>query len=278
MMMRLEGKIAVITGGASGIGACTVERFISEGASVVFGDIQDDLGSKLSDELGDSTTYQKCDVTSENDIKALLDLTMSLHGRVDIMMNNAGIVGARGPIATTSLEEFSKTVEIHLIGTFLGLKHAAEAMIPMKSGAIINLASTAGVNGGWGPHAYAAAKHAIVGLTKNVAAELCRHGIRVNCIAPGSTATPLVAKAHLDDHDALDKLEETLASNAPIIGRPGRPTDVANAALYLASEESGNTNGHCLVVDGGATTGSKPDDPPYSTPQEFLREGGKSGI
>ena len=187
-------------------------------------------------------------------------------------------MGARGPIATTSLEEFSKTVEIHLIGTFLGLKHAAEAMIPMKSGAIINLASTAGVNGGWGPHAYAAAKHAIVGLTKNVAAELCRHGIRVNCIAPGSTATPLVAKAHLDDHDALDKLEETLASNAPIIGRPGRPTDVANAALYLASEESGNTNGHCLVVDGGATTGSKPDDPPYSTPQEFLREGGKSGI
>jgi len=276
--MRLEGKIAVITGGASGIGACTVERFISEGAKVVFGDIQSELGSSLADDLGNSATFMTCDVTNEHDVKSLVNFAKDTYGKIDIMMNNAGIVGARGPIVTTSLEEFSKTVEIHLMGTFLGLKHAGQAMMQMQSGSIINLASTAGVNGGWGPHAYAAAKHAIVGLTKNVAAELCRYGIRVNCIAPGSTATPLVAKAHLDDHDALDQLEKSLSSNAPIIGRPGRPIDVANAALYLASDESGNTNGHCLVVDGGATSGSKAGDPPYSIPQEFLREGGKSGI
>tara|TARA_B100000700_G_scaffold311639_1_gene394184 strand:- start:56 stop:886 length:831 start_codon:yes stop_codon:yes gene_type:complete len=276
--MRLEGKIAVITGGASGIGACTVQRFVEEGANVVFGDIQSELGKEVANDLGESVLFRKCDVTNENDLSSLIDFAIETHGKIDIMMNNAGIVGARGPISTTSLAEFEATIQIHLIGTFLGTKYASEVMMPAKTGSIINLASTAGVNGGWGPHAYAAAKHGIVGLTKNVAAELCRYGIRVNCIAPGSTATPLVAKAHLDDHKAMDKLKDTLAENSPILGRPGQAIDVANAALYLASGESGNTNGHCLVVDGGATTGSKAGDPPYSSPQPFLREGGKSGI
>ena len=277
--MRLDGKVAVITGGASGIGACTAERFIQEGAKVVLGDIQVDLGNKVADQLGDSADFFKCDVTSEDDMSGLIDFANDTHGgKVDIMMNNAGVVGARGPITQIPIEEFEATIQIHLIGTFLGIKHAAQTMKEHGSGSIINLASTAGVNGGWGPHAYAAAKTAIVGLTKNVAAELCRYGIRVNSIAPGSTATPLVAKAHLDDHEAISDVKERLAKLSPILGRPGQAIDVANAALYLASEESGNTNGHCLVVDGGATTGSKPGDPPYSTPEPFLREGGKSGI
>jgi NAD(P)-dependent dehydrogenase (short-subunit alcohol dehydrogenase family) len=141
------------------------------------------------------------------------------------------------------------------------------------------MTSTAGVQGGLGPHVYAAAKHGIVGLTKNVAAELCRSGIRVNCIAPGSTVTPMVAKAHLDDHEAIDAVQVKLAENSPIRGRPGMPIDVANAALYLASDESGNTNGHCLVVDGGITTGSTANDPPHSSANlVFMREAGKTGI
>ncbi|MEC7924733.1 MAG: SDR family oxidoreductase, partial [Actinomycetota bacterium] len=263
---------------ASGIGACTVERFMQEGAKVVLGDIQSDLGMKVADQLGESADFFKCDVTDDDDVSGLIDYAIDTHGQIDIMMNNAGIVGARGPITQIPREEFEATIQIHLIGTFLGMKYAAQAMKGHGTGSIINLASTAGVNGGWGPHAYAAAKHAIVGLTKNVAAELCRYGIRVNCIAPGSTATPLVAKAHLDDHEALSEVKDRLAELSPILGRPGQAIDVANAALYLASEESGNTNGHCLVVDGGATTGSKPGDPPYSTPEPFLREGGKSGM
>ena len=276
--MRLEGKVAVVTGGASGIGACTVERFIQEGASVILGDIQSDLGNKVADQLGESALFYKCDVTDDNNVSGLVDYAIDTHGKIDIMMNNAGVVGARGPITEIPREEFEATIQIHLIGTFLGIKYAAEVMKSEQTGSIINLASTAGVNGGLGPHAYAAAKHAIVGLTKNVAAELCRYGIRVNCIAPGSTATPLVAKAHLDDHEALSEVKEHLAELSPIRGRPGQAIDVANAALYLASEESGNTNGHCLVVDGGSTSGSKAGDPPYSTPEPFLREGGKSGL
>ena len=134
------------------------------------------------------------------------------------------------------------------------------------------------MQGGLGPHVYAAAKHAVVGLTKNVGAELCRSGIRVNCIAPGSTATPMVARAHLDDHEAVDAVSDRLADLSPIKGRPGMPIDVANAALYLASEESGNVNGICLSVDGGLTTGSTAKDPPYSSPLPFMREAGRTGV
>ncbi len=151
-------------------------------------------------------------------------------------------------------------------------------MQPRRRGCIISLASTAGVQGGLGPHAYAAAKHAVVGLTKNVAAELCRSGIRVNCLAPGSTATPMVAKAHLDDHEAVAEVVERLAQLSPIAGRAALAVDVANAAVFLASDEAGYVNGHCLVVDGGLTTGSSNSDPPYSSPQPFMREAGRTDV
>ena len=278
MTGRLEGKVAVITGGGSGIGACTARRFVEEGARVVIGDIQDENGEAVVVELGDVTAFHHCDVTLEDDVAALVDLAVKHFGQLDVMMNNAGIVGARGPISQISAEEYHATMNVLLTGTFFGMKHAARVMQPRRSGSIISMASTAGVMGGLGPHVYAAAKHGVVGLTKNVAAELCRSGIRVNCIAPGSTATPLVAKAHLDDHQALQAVEERLADLAPIKGRPGMPLDVANAALYLASDESGNTNGLCLTVDGGATTGSTADDPPYSSPLPFMREAGRTGI
>lgn len=277
-MGRLDSKVAAITGAASGIGAATARRFVEEGAKVVVADIQDDLGEALVAELGEGATYQHCDVTQEADIATLVDTAASTFGQLDVMMNNAGIVGARGPVATIAVEEYDLTMAILLRGTFLGIKHAARVMQPRQTGSIISLASTAGVIGGLGPHVYAAAKHGVVGLTKNTAAELCRSGIRVNCIAPGSTATPMVAKARLDDHEALDATAEFLTDTSPIKGRPAMPIDIANVALFLASDEAGNVNGHCLTVDGGQTTGSKPDDPPYASPLPFMREAGQEGI
>ena len=278
MTGRLDGKVAAITGAASGIGEATAHRFVEEGAMVVIGDIQVDSGRSLAAELGPAAMFVPCDVTSEDDMAAMVDAAVDRFGQLDVMVNNAGIVGARGPIAQTTAEQWRATIEVLLTGTFFGVKHAARVMQPRESGSIINLASTAGVQGGLGPHAYAAAKHAVVGLTKNTGAELCRSGIRVNCIAPGSTATPLVAQAHLDDHQALDAVESRLASMSPLKGRPGMPVDIANAALYLASEEGGMINGQCLVVDGGATTGSTTNDPPHSTPKPFMREAGKTGL
>ena len=278
MAGRLQGKVAVITGGASGLGAATAARFIEEGAKVVLGDIQDELGMATAAQLGADATYHHCDVTVEAEVAGLLDAAVMAHGKVDVMMNNAGVVGARGPVSQTSAEEFARTIDIHLNGTFYGMKHAARVMQPNAAGSIISLSSVAGVQGGLGPHAYAAAKHGIVGLTKNVAAELCRHGIRVNCIAPGSTATPMVASARLDDHQAMDDVVAVLASQSPIKDRPGMPEDIANAALYLACEESGNTNGHCLVVDGGLTNGASAKPPAYDEPQPFLGEAGKKGM
>jgi NAD(P)-dependent dehydrogenase (short-subunit alcohol dehydrogenase family) len=278
MTKRLEGKVAAITGAASGIGEATARRFVEEGAQVMIGDIQEDAGKALAEELGAAAAFLRCDVTNEDDIAMLVDGAVNAFGQLDIMMNNAGIVGARGPIAQTSIDEYDATMNVLLRGTFIGMKHAARVMQPRETGSIISLSSTAGVQGGLGPHVYAAAKHGVVGLTKNVAAELCRSGIRVNCIAPGSTATPMVAKAHLDDHMAVDDVVGRLSDISPIKGRPALAIDVANVALFLASDEAGNVNGHCLAVDGGLTTGSSTMDPPYSSPLPFMREAGRSDL
>ena len=278
MTLRLDGKVAVITGGSSGIGEATAQMFVDQGAQVVLGDIQEDLGESVAERLGEAATFTLCDVTQEDQVAELISKAIAINGRLDVMMNNAGIVGARGPIDEIELDQFQKTFDVLVSGTFLGIKHAAKKMKQQEGGSIINLASTAGVNGGFGPHAYAAAKHAIVGLTKNSAAELCRYGIRVNCIAPSGVVTPLAAQAHLGDFQALDEMRDTLAQNSPLKGRAGTAEDVANAALFLASDESGYTNGHCLTVDAGFTTGSKATDPQHTTNVPFMREAGKTGL
>ena len=278
MTLRLEGKVAVITGGSSGIGEATAQMFVDQGAQVVLGDIQEDLGKSVAERLGAAATFIVCDVTQEDQVAELIEEAIAINGKLDVMMNNAGIVGARGPIDEIELEQFQRTFDVLVSGTFLGIKHAARKMKQQENGSIINLASTAGVNGGFGPHAYAAAKHAIVGLTKNSAAELCRYGVRVNCIAPSGVVTPLAAQAHLGDFQALDEMHDTLAQNSPLKGRAGTAEDVANAALFLASDESGYTNGHCLTVDAGFTTGSKATEPQHTTNVPFMREAGKTGL
>jgi NAD(P)-dependent dehydrogenase (short-subunit alcohol dehydrogenase family) len=279
MSKRLEGKVAVITGGSSGIGAATARRFVAEGCKVVFGDIQTEQGNTLADELGENAVFTKCDVTKEEDIANLVDLAVNKFGQLDIMFNNAGIVGALGPIDTTPAAEWSATLDVLLNGVFYGLKHAARVMKPRSTGSIINMSSVGGLTGGLAPHAYAAAKHAVVGLTQNVGAELCVYGIRVNAIAPYSMATSMVADAYLHDHKALEETKRMLAEESPLVNRAGTAEDVANAALWLASDESGYTNGHTLTTDAGVTTGAMPGGPRFAGEYSPMqREAGKSGL
>ena len=164
MNKRLEGTVAVITGAASGIGEGTVRRFLNEGASVIAADIQEELGEALSEELGDSVTFIKTDVTQEEQVAAAVDLAVEKYGRLDCMFNNAGIVGVVGPIADTPTEDWDTTIAILLKGVFLGCKHAARVMIPQGSGSIISTSSTAGILGGLGSHGYTAATHGVIGL------------------------------------------------------------------------------------------------------------------
>jgi xanthoxin dehydrogenase len=276
--MRLQGKVAVITGGASGIGAASVSRFIQEGARVVIGDIQRGPGEAFAAQFGDKAAFAVCDVTKEEQVAALVDLAVSHFGQLDIMFNNAGIVGAVGPIDTTPGPEWNLTIDILLNGVFYGMKHAARVMKPRGTGSIISMASTAGLMGGLGPHAYAAAKHAVVGLTKNVGAELCRFGIRVNSIAAASMATPMVAAVLTGDPGNIEEAKRILAGASPIRDRPGLAEDVANAALWLASDESGYTNGHTLTTDAGVTVGATATGPNFAEYAPMIREAGRTGL
>jgi|TARA_B110000902_G_scaffold90284_1_gene107306 NAD(P)-dependent dehydrogenase (short-subunit alcohol dehydrogenase family) len=278
MTNRLDGKVAVITGAASGIGAVTARRFVAEGCRVILGDIQTQEGQELAGSLGNAALFFPCNVTSEEDVSKLVDLAISSFGKLDIMFNNAGIVGSKGPIHTTPAEEWVATLDILVNGVFYGVKHAARVMRQHGSGSIINMSSVAGLVGGLGPHAYTVAKHAIVGLTKSTSAELCSDGIRVNAIAPYSMATPMVAAAHLQDHRAIEQTSNNLAEKSPLPNRAGTADDVANAALWLASDESGYTSGLTLTTDAGVTAGSLMRAARYTDYSPMQKEAGKTGL
>jgi len=274
---RLVDRSAVITGGASGLGEATARLFVAQGARVLIADVQDERGSALASELGDGAVYQRTDVSRESDIAAAVDRAVSEFGRLDTMFNNAGIVGAVGPIDETPAEEYDATMSILLRGVFLGMKHAARVMKPQNSGCILCTSSIAGLQGGLGPHVYATAKAALVGLTRNVAAELARWNIRVNCIAPGNMATPMVADVISGDPDAV--VVEPLANVSPIKGRPGLASDIAHAALWLASDDAGYVTGQTLAVDGGLTAGTANVIPPlFRKHSPMIRERGKRGV
>lgn len=249
---RLQGKVAVVTGGASGIGEGTVRRFAAEGARVVVADMQEEAGSALAAELGDATRFIATNVTQEQDIAAAVDLAVAEFGQLDVMFNNAGIVGVIGPVADISVDAWDNTMNILLRGVFLGTKHAARVMVPRKSGVIISTSSTAGILGGLGPHVYTAAKHGVIGFTKSVANEMAQHSIRVNAISPGNTVTAMTAGVMGDATD-LDGTTARIGAGSPL-GYAGFPEDIANAALYLASDEAKYVTGHTLVVDAGQTT------------------------
>ncbi len=272
--MRLEGKVAAITGAASGFGAAAAKRFVAEGAAVVLGDIQEAAGRAVALELGDRARFLRCDVTREEDVARLVDAATAQFGRLDVMYNNAGIIGALGPIAELPADRWKATLEVHLDGTFHGCKHAARAMIPQRSGSIVNMTSLAGLRGGEGPHPYSAAKAAVVGLTRSVAAELCHHGIRTNAIAPAGMATEMVAGL-TGDPTAIEVTKRALAARSPLRGRAGLPEDVVNAALWLASDESGYTNGLILTIDAGISSGASSEPPPFTDRGGMIREAGR---
>ena len=256
VMGRLEGKVAVITGGASGIGEASVRLFAAEGAEVVVADVQDERGRRLASELG--AEYVHADVTREEDVEAAVSHAVDVYGRLDCMFNNAGIAGAVGTIESVTVEAFDRTVAVLLRGVFLGIKHAAPVMRAQGGGSIINTASVAAVRTGYGNHVYSAAKAGVVQLTRSVAMELGEYNVRVNCVLPGFISTPMIARARgvpLGEADGkLGVITEAFREAQPI-RRPGHPDDIAKAALWLASDDSGFVNGHALVVDGGVSGG-----------------------
>jgi NAD(P)-dependent dehydrogenase (short-subunit alcohol dehydrogenase family) len=266
----LDGKVAIVTGGASGIGAASVRLFAEEGCRVLVADIQDEKGRRLAEEISGDVTYLHTDVSREGDVRAAVHTAVEGFGRLDCMFNNAGIPGAGGPIESVSVEGFDETVGVLLRGVFLGIKHAASVMKGKGSGSIINTASVAGLRAGYGNHIYSAAKAAVIHLTRSVAMELGESGVRVNCICPGFIATPMIGRARglsIEEAERAVHKIKALFIDAQPMRRPGLPEDVARAALWLASEESGFVNGHALVVDGGVTGGRL-----WSDYQEAIRE------
>jgi NAD(P)-dependent dehydrogenase (short-subunit alcohol dehydrogenase family) len=257
-MARLTNKVAIITGGASGIGAGTVRRFVEAGAQVVIADIQDELGRALAAELGSAVIYQRTDVSSEADVRAMVDLAVSHFGRLDILFNNAGFGGVSGEIQDTEIAEaYANTVGVMFTGVVLGMKHAARVMKPQGSGSIISTASVAGLQGGLGPHVYSGIKAGVIGLTRSVALELAAFNVRANAICPGGIATPIFApmlEAVIGDNQSVVEIMRVRMAQAQPIKRSGEAEDIANMALFLASDESTFVTGQHHVVDGGMTS------------------------
>ena len=253
-MAELEGKVAVITGGASGIGEATVRLFAEQGARIIIADMQEERGQALATELGGEVCFCRVEVRQEAEVEAAIEMARARWGRLDCIFNNAGFGGVLGPIDAVPVDEFDLTMAVLVRGVVRGIKHAAPIMKEQKSGSIINTASIAGLIAGRGPHVYAAAKAAVIQLSKCVAMELAEHFVRVNAVCPGYIATPLSANT-VGRPDSL--IEERIAgyeSHQPI-PRVGRPDDIAEMVLWLASDRSTFVTGQALTVDGGVASG-----------------------
>jgi NAD(P)-dependent dehydrogenase (short-subunit alcohol dehydrogenase family) len=253
----LQDKVAVITGGTSGIGLASVERFLAEGARVVVGDIQDEQGSALVERLGDSVAYVHTDVTDENAIAALVSTAVERFGRLDVMFNNAGNQGDGSSLTDLSAEGFDKTLALLTRSVALGHKYASRQFQAQGStGSIISTTSVAGLQGGWASASYTVAKHAVIGVVRQAVAELAPAGIRSNAIAPGTIMTPIMARAFgvpLEQATQFsDYLAEQLGPKIPI-GRVGFPDDIADVAVFLASDLSRYITGTVIPIDGGAS-------------------------
>lgn len=253
---RLDGKVAVITGGASGIGAATVRLFAAEGASVVLADLDIERGAAMAEELGDAVVFARTDVAVESDVAAAVDTAVGRFGRLDVMFNNAGFGGVGGPIDELDMDAYDRTMAVLLRGVFCGIKHAARVMKPQGSGSIISTASVAGVGAIFGPHTYSAAKAGVAHVSRTVAVELGEFGIRVNAICPGGIATEIFGRGMgLEGEQAAKSAELmklVLAEGQPL-KRAGLPSDIAEAALWLAGDHSTFVTGQAIQVDGGIT-------------------------
>ncbi|CAO2144271.1 unnamed protein product [Urochloa humidicola] len=278
---RLEGKIAVVTGGASGLGKAAAHEFIREGAeAVILADINSKLGLETAHELGPRAHFVHCDVADEESVAAAVDAAVSRHGRLDVMLNSAGVVGPLTPgtsrLASLDLAEFDAVMSVNVRGTLAGIKHATRAMVAggaagAGGGSILCMGSVSGVLGGLGTYPYSVSKFAIAGIVKAAAAELSRLGVRVNCISPFAVPTPMVVEqfaAMLGGAAGEEEVAAIVRGLGDLKGATCEAADIARAAVYLASDDAKYVSGHSLVVDGGFTSYKNMNLPFPAKPQE----------
>jgi 3alpha(or 20beta)-hydroxysteroid dehydrogenase len=246
-MGKLDGKVALITGGANGQGAAESRRFVDEGAKVVVADVDDDRGKVLADELGEAAVYVHQDVTSEEDWESAIRTTDEAFGRLDVLLNNAGILKF-SPLAATSLEDYMQVIDVNQVGVFLGMRSVVAPLMKAGGGSIVNVSSVEGMFGGPYLVAYTASKFAVRGMTKVAAVELGQFGIRVNSIHPGTIDTPMLDIPGVDRED----MKKAFGRVVPL-GRMGTPEDIAGLCLFLASDDSSYISGGEFLIDGGAS-------------------------
>jgi NAD(P)-dependent dehydrogenase (short-subunit alcohol dehydrogenase family) len=258
MAGRLEGKVAVITGAASGIGRGTVELFVAEGARVIAADIQDDKGARIEEDSKGRAKYVRCNVMEEKDIEAAVNAAVKNFGKLDCIFNNAGTGGSMLGVDSITAEDFDAVMHLHVRAALFGMKYAIPHMLKQGSGSIVSTASVAGLQAGFGPVLYSVAKAAIIHMTHVAAAQLGASNIRVNCICPGLIATNIFAAglgipSQLAE-TRIEAIAEAAKGSQPI-PRGGRARDIAEAVLYLASDGSSFVTGQAIAVDGGLTLG-----------------------
>lgn len=244
-MGRLDSKVAVITGGAGGMGSAHAKRFVNEGAKVVIADLGTSNGKNLAKELGDNAIFIELDVTNESNWISLVEQTENTFGPIDILVNNAGYISVN-PFEDTSYEEYKKTIAINQDSIFLGMKYVYPSMKKTKSGSIVNISSASGIAGGKSHISYVAAKFAVRGLTKAAAAEFAPDNIRVNSVHPGNIRTPMT------DQDSNRDLIKAMVEDVPL-KRLAEPEEITNLVLYLASDESSFSTAAEFIADGGLT-------------------------
>lgn len=254
-MGRLDGKVAFITGAASGIGAASALRFAQEGAKLAGFDLEESVEGdwEQAAKVAPAALFQTGDVRSQKDLTAAVGVAKQRFGRIDVLVNSAGVAGG-GPVHMISIEEWDRVLDINLKGSFLASRQVLPIMLEQGSGSIINVASIEGVEGFEGGSAYNASKGAVMLLTRNMAMDYARSGIRVNTICPGFVETPLFESVF--GVGGFEELRERIRE-ATQLGRFGKPVEIANAALFLASDEASFVTGHALVVDGGYTAGHR---------------------
>src|SRR5262245_4485548 len=248
MGQELSDRVAIVTGGAGGIGRATAELFVQEGARVVIADVDTARGEAVAADLGEAAAFKRTDVAIADEVQALVDFAVSRFGGLHIMFNNAGIGGAFKRFLDDDLSDFDRVIAVNLYGVMVGSQRAARHMAAHGGGVIVNMTSIGGINAGSGVMTYRATKAAVIHLTKSLAVELAQHDIRVNCIAPAHIPTAINA--------AFD--QELLVRAMQPLQRVGSPRDVAEAVLYLASERAAQITGIVLPIDGGTTAGAKP--------------------
>jgi NAD(P)-dependent dehydrogenase (short-subunit alcohol dehydrogenase family) len=247
---ELSGKVAIVTGGAGGLGGAMVDRFVEEGARVVIADVDDEHGEALAARLGDAAEFRHTDVADAEQVQAVVDATVAGFGGLHVMVNNAGISSSQRRFLRDDFADFERVMAVNLLGVMLGTQRAARHMASNGGGSIVNITSIGGINAGPGLMSYRAAKAAVVHLTRSTAIDLAEHGIRVNCVAPAHIATAINTTY---DQSAIVRLTQPLQ-------RLGQPSDIASAVAFLASDRAAQITGIVMPVDGGTTAGPPPID------------------